>query len=558
MSADVEQIIRRFDALKRRREFWHPRWQDIADYIHPRRAEFTTRTQPGARRTGKMFDSTGIHANETLASSMGGTLTSKANKWFVLRMRDDDLNALEGVGEWLDECSRRMMAAYAGRRSKFYSEVQEFYLDMGSFATSTMLVDERPAGSDVQRFAESGSEDDIRNTFRGFVFRSYPLSDIWIDENEEGEIDVVYRVFQMTPDTAKKVWPKGDFGEGFNALLQKRPFESVAFLHAVWERKAPESGELPWASIYIFEGDKKIINEGGYHEFPYMVARWSTSSGEVYGRGPGLTALPDIKTLNKASELQLKAWNRDVFPPLAVKDDGVIGRVRLTPGAQTSVRDDASKSISPITTGARWDVSQIKSEELRQSIRKIFFADQLQLQNTQVMTATESEIRFELMQRLLGPTAGRIESEFLTPLTDRCFAIMFRAGAFPPVPDSLAEALEESDVEIDVEYEGPLARAQRSRELAAIQRYLEATEPVAVTDPSIRDHIDPDGYHEVAVEIAGVQKRLFRKKSVVEEIRAQRAQAEQEEAQKADLERTAQGAKDFAPAIQALQGGRPA
>ena len=51
------------------------------------------------------------------------------------------------------------------------------------------------------------------------------------------------------------------------------------------------------------------------------------------------------------------------------------------------------------------------------------------------MTATEVQVRYELMQRLLGPTLGRFQSEFLNPLIERVFGIMFRANAFLPAPE---------------------------------------------------------------------------------------------------------------------------
>jgi len=39
---------------------------------------------------------------------------------------------------------------------------------------------------------------------------------------------------------------------------------------------------------------------------PWVVSRYMKVAGEIYGRGPLITALPDIKTLNKVKELVLK------------------------------------------------------------------------------------------------------------------------------------------------------------------------------------------------------------------------------------------------------------
>jgi len=547
MAAEIEDILAQHRAMVSVRDLWITRWQDIADYIHPRRAQFTGTTTPGAKRTSKLFDSTAINANEDLSSAMGGTLTSKANKWFTLRMRNEGLQEFDDTKKWLELCGLRMMAAF--EQSNFYSEISEVFLDLPSFATACLLAEERPIGSgDTFEIAPTMDEEAGLNTFEGFVFRSYPLSEFVISEGVEGEVDTVFRSFSLTPVVAEKRWGKDALSEPVQkSLPEKTRYSPFKVLHAVYPRSEPKGEEKPWASVYIDHSASHIIAEGGYEEFPYMVPRWSKSSGEIYGRGPGLTALPDIKTLNKAEELQLKAWARDVFPPIGVIDDGVVGTVRLTPGAQTSVR--SKDSIFPITTGARWDVSQIKGEEKRSSIRKIFFNDQLQFQNTQQMTATESDHRFDLMQRLLGPTAGRIESELLTPLIDRTFAIMLRAGAFPPTPESIVMNSEGGDIQIDVEYEGPLARAQRLRDLTAFQRFQEGISGLVEREPSLMDLIDGDEAVKTIADVVGVPKRILRDPREVARIRAERAQRAQEEAKKQDVERQAEAAGKAAPAL---------
>ncbi len=548
MPAEIEDLMAQHAAMMKIRQGWETRWQDIADYVHPRRAVFGGTVTPGAKRTSRLFDSTAIDANGDLASAMGGTLTSKANKWFGLRLRDEELQEFDEVKKWLEICAGRMMAAF--EQSNFYSEISEVFLDLPSFATACMLVEERPIGSgDFKRFKPTDDEEDDNSTFEGFVFRSYPLSEFAISEDLEGKVDTVYRTFTLTPALAEIQWGKEALAEKTQKALEgKDKFEPLHILHAVYPRRDPEDDEKPWASVYVEGKEKHIIDEGGYDEFPYMVPRWGKSSGEIYGRGPALTAMPDIKTLNKAEELQLKAWARDVFPPVGVVDDGVVGTVRLTPGAQTMVR--SKDSIFPITTGARWDVSQIKSEEKRVSIRKIFFSDQLQFTNTQPMTATESDHRFDLMQRLLGPTAGRIESELLTPQIDRTFALMWRAGAFPPTPQAIIENAQDGvPVQIDVEYEGPLARAQRLRDLSAMQRFEETIQPMLERDPTLIDLIDGDIAVRTIGDVVGVPKKVFRDKREVARIREQRQQAEAEEQRKQDVERVAAASKDAAPAL---------
>ena len=77
----------------------------------------------------------------------------------------------------------------------------------------------------------------------------------------------------------------------------------------------------------------------------------------------------------------------------------------------------------------------MKENQLRTAIRQAYYSDQLQLQEGPQMTATEVQVRYELMQRLFN--ISRFQSEFLNPLIERVFGIMFRAGALLPEPESI-------------------------------------------------------------------------------------------------------------------------
>ena len=89
---------------------------------------------------------------------------------------------------------------------------------------------------------------------------------------------------------------------------------------------------MPYSSIYYHKDDNHIISISGYNEFPYVVPRWLKSSSEIYGRSPSMTALPDVKMLNKMSETTIKAAQKMVDPPLLVPDDSFILPVRTQPG----------------------------------------------------------------------------------------------------------------------------------------------------------------------------------------------------------------------------------
>jgi len=277
-----------------------------------------------------------------------------------------------------------------------------------------------------------------------------------------------------------------------------------------------------------------VVRTGGYNEFPYLVPRWSKATGEIFGRSPSYNALPDIKTLNKAVEIGLKAWAKAIDPPLLVQDDGVIGRVRMTPGGVTVVRHDGA--IKPLQIGSNWQITDLKENQLRTSIRQAYYSDQLQLQDGPQMTATEVQVRYELMQRLLGPTLGRFQTEFLNPLIERTFGIMLRAGGLLPEPDVI------KGQKIDIEYVGPLARSQRMEESVAIDRLYALAMNVVQIDPSIMDNINHDEAIRLRGDLLGVPKIILRAREEVEELREQRQQAQMAQQQAEQQQQAAQAA----------------
>ena len=119
----------------------------------------------------------------------------------------------------------------------------------------------------------------------------------------------------------------------------------------------------------------------------------------------------------------------------------------MTPAGITVVRSDGA--IKPLQIGSNWQITDMKENQLRQAIRQAYYSDQLQLQEGPQMTATEVQVRYELMQRLLGPTLGRFQSEFLNPLIERTFGIMFRAGALMPEPEIIKGSKINFHFEID-------------------------------------------------------------------------------------------------------------
>lgn len=527
---EIQSLMKRNEVLKGIRAMYESLWDEIAIFIFPRRVH----AAPGAKKTTELYDSTAVHSNEILAASMHGTLTPSSSVWSTFRLRDERVNNLKEVMDWIEICETQIWMAR--QQSNYHSEIHEVYLDLPAFGAGCLFIEEKPLN---------------RPGFNGFQYRSFPNTQYCTAENAEGIVDTLFREFELSAGAAIKKWGEDPkvIGEKIVAAKDKDPDKKFQFLHCVYPS---ENGGKPFTSYYIALDEKIMVEEGGYYEFPYIVPRWSKDSGEEYGTGPGRTALPDSATLNKAKEFGLKAWAKDLDPPTFETDGGVIGSLKLMSGGRNVAR--GKDHIWTLDRKARYDVSQIKEEALRQSIKEIFYSDQLSLPDKSNMREMEIAVRYELMQRLLGPTIGRYEREGLNPQIEREFGLMMRASsgrypALPPPPPILAQL---GITDIDIEYEGPLAKAQRMSELTGMQKLVEFGGALVQVKPEVFDNLDGDKAFRDAAEIAGVSSATLLSDEEVEVIRVARRKAQAEEQRKQDMERLASGIKDVSPAIKAM------
>lgn len=539
MPANPVEIASRFGQLKSRRSNFDNLWDEIAEFLLPHRGSILRRDTniiaPGEKQTTRLFDGTGLEANRNLAANMSGSLTSQAIPWFHLKTRKDEVNRIKRVQDWLEDTEQRMYLAL--RQSSFYAESSENYLDLSAFGTACLYMGDR--------------EPEYPDSFGGFLFRSHPVGSYVIAEGPDGVVDTIMREEQMTARACAIQWP-GKLSPERAELADKKPDEYLTILHAVYPRRERRYGsqraeDMPFASCYLDLEKKILIDEGGFRDFPYAVPRWEKTSGEIYGRGPGEIALPDVRTLNRSDEMTLDAGAMAIRPPMTGVTDDITGDIDLTPGGLTML--ERQGALAPLDLRARFDVAQLMQEDRRTRVQRIFFWEQLQLPQGRAMTATEVERRWDTMRRILGPTLGRLESEYLSKIIARCFSILLRRGALLPVPPEL------DGEDIDIEYEGPLARSQKSSRLSALEQATQLLAPLMV-DPEIaakvKENLEIDELTRDVWQTAGAPSKWLTSTEQRDALRQQRLEQEQQQRMLAMVAQGAEAAGKGAPALKAV------
>ena len=125
---------------------------------------------------------------------------------------------------------------------------------------------------------------------------------------------------------------------------------------------------------------------------------------------------------------------------------------------------------------------------------------------------------------------------------------MLRQGLFMPSPDILQEQ------ELNIEYVSPMALAQRSQELQSLMRGLEIFGSLSQTMP-VMDYIDDNGMVKQIIDILGIPATVIKSDAEVEQLRAERAEAEQAAMEQQQLLAETQAAKQAAPMAKVIQDG---
>lgn len=536
MSDLATQIIDRADRMKSDRAGFESVWQDVRDYIMPMASSPSRIETPGQKADyGKVIDNSGESAHEMLAGSLVSITTPDTADWFALRALDESLNRRSDAGSWFEDCASRMLAVFRSPRGGFCLSQHEKYLDVIALGTCGGFIADRPG--------------------RGIVFSSVPLRQLLLDEDSDGFVDTVYRDFTLTARQAVQRWGERCGPKIVKAADDaKRRDTPFRIIHAVCPRDdlGKDGGggsNLPLASVYVSVEGRHVIGRGGFHEMPYVTPRWAKRGDEIYGRGPGMKALADVRSLQRGMRINFGGAELAMKPPMMVADDGIVSPVRMNPGGLIYYRTGAyaTDPIKPLITGARPDLGEDLMAGIRTRIDNAFMKPLIQMIRKDRMTATEVLQVVEEGQRILGPYLGRLKTEDLGPMITRVFNIMLRGGGFAPMPKALAGA------QVEIEYVSPAVKAQRVSQARGLAQFMDIVAPLAQINPGLLDNLDADRACRDTADVLGLPKDWLRPTEQVDALRQERQRARQQQAQQQAMVETVDAGATAVRALPALR-----
>ncbi|MGB3389461.1 MAG: portal protein [Pseudaminobacter sp.] len=562
----VDDLLQLQSRLAYERAQWEDAWLDCVNLAMPyasHRYDFsgastissltgTAREPAAARRSKELYDGEAVWASERLAGGVESTVSPRSQKWqdFILDgpFAPDPTDLEE---EWLDKVRNYHFSVRYDARCNFVLANQKSIRSAVTLGTGILYSEENLGRKGIDPVTVP------------FFYRFVPVIEAYLGIDAYDDVDRCVRLTEMTASGAAAYFGAENISQKVRDAANdvKRSQETFTFMHAVLPRE--EAGDfktkragMAFASFWAEVETRHLIRDSGFFTFPYQVMWWDQVDNSPYGQSPIMSILGDVKMLQAMSKSALQAAQQMVKPPLATMAGLYNQRLNLNPGAVNPgyIDDQGRQKAQPIITNQNPTFAENLMELKRQGIRRSTYVDLFQtlVQNPQ-MTATEAIIRANEKGELLGPAGAKIEAAH-SKCTERELDIVGRKGAFndgsPLVPPFSADGKN-----VGVRSTGPLARLRRMQELQGVESVMGLAGMFAQYDPNVAadvlDRIDHDETLEIAREIKGAPRKMFRTDAEVAERRAARAQQQEAAAAAQVTDMLAGAAGKATPAIKA-------
>lgn len=511
----AELYMRRFERARALRENWVSLFEDCYTYTLPARESFFMESG-GSDRTDHIFDETAVVGVQEFASRLQSGLVPTFARWADLKTgqkvpskeREDIDRKLSEVTEFIFEILQS---------SNFNQEVHESFMDL-AVGTGCLLVE----------------EGDVNHPIR---FNAVPLPHIYLEASPDDQIDAVYRTRRMRPEDIERMWPGAELPASMKARMLSNNSQLCDIIECT-VRNIETPNETAYDYLVISKTDKAILYQDkfeGTGSSPWVIFRWSKASGEIYGRGPVLNALPAIKTCNLTVELILENAQLAISGIWQVDDDGTVNAdtINLVPGTVVP-RAPGSSGLTPITPPGRFDVAQLVLDDMRLNIRRALYNEMLGDPNKTPMTATEVAERMGDLSRQIGSAFGRLQAELVQPLLQRVIFLLKKRG--------LIELPQVDGRDIRISATSPLARSQKLQDVTTVDRFVELV-GARFGPQALSMTIKPEKAAEFIAERLGVPPEILRTEIEREQL-VQYLQQAQAAAQQQQMQQTQQAPAD--------------
>lgn len=460
-----EDVIIRGNSADQEKQNWVSQYRDAYEFALPMRNLYST-FQPGADKMNRVFNSTQIISTQKFASRLQSNLTPPNQEWLdFIPGSEIDPNNKEQALELLQLAQNKFFAII--ENSNFDTVITEYYLDL-AVGTAAMLVmegdDDNPiiftAVPNAQLSLDEGPLSTVDGVFRQHTIAARNIEATWSDLTPQGKAKIAQLIAEankLKKDSKVNILEATYFD-----------FKEKVFWYQVILKGTQDNSNIsqPTQVQNLDTGGSTLLVERKLDESPWVITRWIKVAGEVFGRGPLLFALPDIKTLNKTTELMLQNASMAISGLWGVANDSIANLDMVQLSAGTFLPLDRIEDIKRLDIPGDLNVGEAISEKLENNIRAALFDRALPDPSGSVRSPTEIVERVRELAQDIGAPFSRIYAELLKPLATRVTNIMVKRGL-------LEFPLKFNGRAVKVVPTSPLAREQNINDLDSAVQWLQ-------------------------------------------------------------------------------------
>lgn len=458
----------RYGSLRSWRWSWWAYWAELARFFIPRRYKWLVTANNmlrGSPINDQIIDATGTLAVRTCAAGMWTGLTSPSRPWFKLGIGLPWIELDENGKEWLEDTEQRVYTVLG--QSNFYTTMAQAFQDVTVFGTAPVVIYED--SEDVIRcylpcageyYLACGSRFAVTTLMREFTLTVQQIVDMF--------------TLERCPQEVRKLWETGGSSLDMEFIVghMVEPNFEIASKTPIPRNIRMVPSQFTWREIYWLRGrfSEKPLSVKGFHDQPFMTARWSTVSNDAYGRSPCMDALGDTKQIQQETRRKAEFIEKGVRPPMGADPALKNEPASIIPGQITYFNtENGRKGFFPLFEPAPAWLPGLNADiaSVAQRIEKCLFVDMFMAISKMegVQPRNQLELTKRDLERLqeLGPFVEMFENEFAGPAIRRVLSILERRRMLKPMPQSLI------GVPLKINYISIMKLAQRASESIAMK-----------------------------------------------------------------------------------------
>lgn len=418
-SIDVDTVLKLVDKLSSERANWVSLWDECITLCDPTRKTSGEKQAKGNSMPAPV-DGTGVRACASLAGNLYANGCAEGQEWFSIGINLPEKKIEDSQRRWAIDSTKTILRYLSS--GGFYAYAQEATRALCCLGTSIGFVQMKK---------------------KKLVFKNFNVNDdIYIQSNEDGDVDTLARTFSLTAKEAIQMF--GDsVSEEIKAELNKGTSKTFEFVQFVYPRKVygqqidtnrKDKKNMPFGSVFIERAKKSLVKEEGFRQFPFAVARFYKSSNEDYGRSPAMIALEDLKTLQRITNTLITHASYNANPALAVDDRAE--EFSTEEGSINRIAGLSNGMIQKIDLAGDININNDTMKMFQDAVRETFFYSHfMALEQHQYMTAREVDARELQKAQSIAPVVTSYQNEFLGKTIMLVYSILRRNNIIPAPPN---------------------------------------------------------------------------------------------------------------------------